>query len=297
MKIPKTWICMVLLFFSVAMLPTAYAAETITAEYVTGNADGVISDKITLPAETESGLPIVKWESGNMQELVVADGFAYPIASAEAKEVTLTATVDESGQTARIPVTVVVPQKTERWVTLIEEHFETTEEGDLPAKSNGEWVRGGSTDAHKSSIGVAREDGNGFLRVNNVGKGVSAGDDMMAYLRVDTSGYDRVRVSFRGLLGPADSNVIRQAWLRFSRTLNFDNSWLRTDFRESTLYFHTKKDNANGGNITYTAPINRNEWNHFDFLIDQSSPTEQSKFSVLLNQEAPASVTSDKAHF
>lgn len=138
MKIPKTWICMVLLFFSVAMLPTAYAAETITAEYVTGNADGVISDKITLPAETESGLPIVKWESGNMQELVVADGFAYPIASAEAKEVTLTATVDESGQTARIPVTVVVPQKTERWVTLIEEHFETTEEGDLPAKSNGE---------------------------------------------------------------------------------------------------------------------------------------------------------------
>ena len=218
------------------------AAEELTPDYVTGNADGIIGDRLELPHETSSGTAISKWSSDDGESLFVGGYYAYPLAIEAQKEVSLTAhTVDGE----QLPVQVIVPQKKENWITLAEQDFENADIGQLPSQQGGSWSRGGTTDVHAKSIGVQQEEnGNKYMAINNKGIGVSAGDDLFAYFHVDTSKYDRVAVEYDIFINEGSSNQRFDAGSRFGQ-----NTMLRTVVHP-TYYWIQGEANAGGSHIT-----------------------------------------------
>lgn len=285
---------MLLLLFPAAV---SHAEVTpLTPEYVTGegNQDGTVTSWLFLPETTEDGTPIVSWTSKTPSVLLVDSiGCAYPLTAKTDKTATLAAALEDGSE---LTVDVTVPKK-ENWETWVDQNFESTNVGDLPTESKAgvSWARGATDTTHTQSIGVKEgTDGGKYLAVNNAGIGTAASETMFAYLRADTGAYDRVKVSFKSLLGPTekDQETYPTGHFRFSTTEIFDNTWLRVEIRPEELFVHANASTSGVSQIPYA----QDEWHTYDYVIDQTSTTSKNTFTLSVDNE-PQTLNSNQKKF
>ena len=210
----------ILLFMLLSLLPFAvFAAEELTPEYVTGNAQGIITDKIMLPDETLSGAKITSWGSESPQRLFVSGCEAFPLAGDEDETVSLSANYETAQGAETASVDVVVPKVQVAMFPLVEQDFESTPIGELPVEQNGTWTRGGATELHNKAIGVAEDStGNKVMAINNVGLGTSTGDNLFSYLTVNTSSYNTVEIEYDAAIYQGASST----WYAAGNSFNKD---------------------------------------------------------------------------